>query len=100
MNRVSKKLGTEEEDLTNTETLVNDVFAVTRSELEGDTSHPKMLANLVTKMPEEDQAGESDLHRQHFEQTLQALAFIRNHLTVVPEDRIRDKFIYLPEPIS
>lgn len=38
------------------------------------------------------------MHRQHFEHTIQALNFIRNHLTVVREESIQDKLIYLPEP--
>lgn len=42
--------------------------------------------------------GEVDLHRQHFEHTLQALHFIRNYLTVVREDQIQDKLVYMPEP--
>ena len=37
------------------------------------------------------------MHRQHFEHTLQALHFIKNYLTVVDEDAIQDKLIYLPE---
>lgn len=57
---------------------------------------------MVTKVAEDEvQNGETvDLHRQHFEHTLQALSFIRNHLTVVGEDQIRDKFIYLPPPLT
>mmetsp|Transcript_8562 Transcript_8562/g.10583 ORF Transcript_8562/g.10583 Transcript_8562/m.10583 type:complete len:98 (-) Transcript_8562:736-1029(-) len=64
-----------------------------------------VLAGLVTKVPEVDaqvdengNAQEVDLHRQHFEHTLQALHFIRNYLTVVPEERIQNKLVYLPEP--
>mmetsp|Transcript_2880 Transcript_2880/g.3934 ORF Transcript_2880/g.3934 Transcript_2880/m.3934 type:complete len:207 (+) Transcript_2880:1975-2595(+) len=64
-----------------------------------------VLADLVTKVPEVDaqvdengNAQEVDLHRQHFEHTLQALHFIRNYLTVVPEERIQNKLVYLPEP--
>ena len=41
---------------------------------------------------------EVDLHRQHFEHTLQALHFIRNYLTIVREERIEDKKINLPDP--
>lgn len=52
-----------------------------------------MLADFVTKVPEADaQVDENgvaqDLHREHFEHTLSALHFIRNYLTVVPEERI------------
>lgn len=55
-----------------------------------------MLNGFVTKVPEIDEqlvdedgnAQEVDLHRQHFEHTLSALNFIRNHLTVVHESAI------------
>ena len=66
-----------------------------------------MLSDFVTKVPEADaqvdedgNAQEVDLHRQHFEHTLSALHFISNYLTVVPEDAIQDKLIYLPEPLK
>ena len=66
-----------------------------------------MLSDFVTKVPEADaqvdedgNAQEVDLHRQHFEHTLSALHFIRNYLTVVPEEAIQDKLIYLPEPLQ
>jgi len=54
-----------------------------------------VLSDFVTKVPEADvkvdedgNAQEVDLHRQHFEHTLSALHFIRNYLTVVPEEAI------------
>lgn len=54
-----------------------------------------MLSDFVTKVPEADaqvdedgNAQEVDLHRQHFEHTLSALHFIRNYLTVVPDEAI------------
>ena len=64
------------------------------------------LNDMVTKVPEVDahqvdedgNVQEVDLHRQHFEHTLQALHFIRNYLTVVREERIEDKKILLPDP--
>ena len=71
----------------------------------GKTNGANVLADFVTKVPEADaqvdengQGQEVDLHRQHFEHTLQALHFIKNFMTVVPEERIQDKLVYLPEP--
>ena len=64
-----------------------------------------MLSDFVTKVPEADAAVDEngvaqdvDLHRQHFEHTLQALHVIRNHLTIVPEERIQNKLVYMPDP--
>ena len=64
-----------------------------------------VLQQFVTQVAQSDmpsgedgQNQEVDLHRQHFEHTLQALHFIKNHLTVVDEDMIQHKLIYLPEP--
>ena len=52
------------------------------------------------QVDEDGNAQEVDLHRQHFDHTIQALNFIKNHLTVVREEAIQDKLIYLPEPLN
>ena len=123
-NRVSKNFAQEDQDeelmKQNTMELCKEVFSVSDSAVVKTETSPdrilhdmpsnepeaqsNYLNNFVTKVPEysennENQAGEIDLHRQHFEHTLQALNFIRNHLTVVQEDLFRDKFIYLPPPV-
>lgn len=63
------------------------------------------LNAFVTKVPEAASSApegepEQDLHRQHFDHTLQALHFIKNYLTVVPVEAIQDKLIYLPDPVD
>lgn len=69
---MSKKFDTEEQDLTKMDTLeaCNEVFAISQDKEASADQSATMLASLVTKMPEEDQSGEIDLHRQHFEHTL------------------------------
>ena len=66
-----------------------------------------VLAQFVTQVAQSDlpqqqedgeDTGEVDLHRQHFEHTLTALQFIKNHLTVVDEQFIQDKLVFLPDP--
>jgi len=64
------------------------------------------LEQYATRVPQNEaqedggEGPEVDLHRQHFEHTLTALQFIRNHLTVVDEQYIQDKLIFLPDPLN
>ena len=94
-NRPSKKLTCEDdEDLIKQDTLNAclglDVFGISEVEKQSkvadeEEKKPQKLSSLVTKVPEAEDTGEVDLHKQHFEHTLKALAFIRNYLTLVPE---------------
>ena len=72
---------------------------IQKNEIQIQTEEVKsanVLSGFITKVPEVethqiDEEGntiENDLHKQHFEHTLSALNFIRNFLTVVPEEAI------------
>ena len=88
------------------EDATDDINEEIPNEVQEEQKQGNVLNDFVTKVPEADAVEldedgneqEVDLHRQHFEHTLSALHFIRNYLTVVPEEAIEDKLIYLPEP--